>query len=134
MSNLYPFIGPLFGLAWGLLWFGFWIVMVLLRRQERLRILDMVDQATREGRTLPPELLDRMTYRRRGPPNYLSVGLILIAVSLGMFTVGIIHSYGEPGPHPRLFWGPFGLFPMPLFIGLAFLVIGRLRRSGRLDL
>ena len=123
------FIGPFIGLAWGMIWFGFWIVMVLLRRQERLKILDMVDQATREGRTLPPELLNRLTYRRGGPRNPLGAGLILIAVGLGMFTVGVMHFYGDPGPAARLFWGPFGLFPIPLFIGVAFLLMGWLRKN-----
>jgi hypothetical protein len=117
-----------------MVWFGFWIVMVLLRRQERLKILDMVDQATREGRTLPPELLNRLTYRRGGPRNPLGVGLILIAIGLGMFTVGIMHFYGDPGPAARLFWGPFGLFPIPLFLGLAFLLMGWIRRDDRADL
>ena len=128
------FIGPMIGLAWGFIWFGFWIVMVLLRRQERLRILDMVDQAAREGRTLPPELLNRLVYRRGRPLNYLGVGVILIAISLGMVAVGILHFYTYPGPDGRLFYGPFGMFPIPLFLGLAFLVIGWLGKSGRTDL
>ena len=126
-----PDIGQFIGLAWGLIWFVFWSVMVYFRRQERLKILDMVDHAIREGRAVPPELLERLTYRRPFASSDLAVGVILIAFSLGMFVVGIIHFYSYDGPHPRLFYGPFGLFPIPLFVGLAFLVIGRLRLRGR---
>ncbi len=125
--------GAWIGLAWGLLWFVFWGVIVISRRKERLRLYDILEQAVREGRTIPPELLNPLTARSGTPQSSLRVGVILIALSLGMIAVGVVHYYSESGPNPRWFYGPFAMFPIPLFLGLAFLVIAWLRRNGRMD-
>ena len=43
----------------------------------------------------------------------------------------VLNYYTYTGPHPMLFYGPYGFFPIPTAIGLAFLVMAYLRRDKR---
>lgn len=123
-------MGPIIGLAWGVIWLLFWGVMVLSRRRERMRTLDIVEQTLREGRPVPPELLRNTgPFGPRRPVNDLRVGLILIAIGLGLLVGGLVNFYTYSGPHPQMFYGPFGLFPIPTFLGLAFLVMHLTRKD-----
>ena len=124
-------MGPIIGLCWGVIWLLFWGVMIFSRRRERMRTLDIIEQAVREGRPVPPELMDNAGPfgRRPRPVSDLRVGVILIAIGLGLLAGGLVNFYTYSGPHPQLFYGPFGMFPIPLFIGLAFLVLNMVRKG-----
>ena len=122
-------MGAMICLGWGLLWFVFWAAMIHSRRQERLRLYDLVEQAIREGRSVPPELLSRFGCWRPLPQNDVRAGLVLIALGLGLAIGGVINFKTYPGPHPQLFYGPYGLFPIPMFIGLAFLLMARMNKN-----
>jgi hypothetical protein len=117
------------GLGWGLMWVVFILFVVVQSRLERNRIYDMIEKASQEGKTLPPEVFGRL---RRRPRNWmfdLRTGLVLIALGLGLMISGVINFYGYHGPNSQLFYGPFKLFPIPTLIGVAFVVISFLRRG-----
>ncbi len=118
----------LFPLAWAVIWFGFVVIIRHQRRGERLRLLDMIEKASSEGRQVPPELLAEFRARGRTWVTDVRVGLILIAVAVGMCIAGLFDDYGYHGANPEVFYGPYKLFPIPGLIGLAFLITGWLRR------
>ncbi len=129
-NNVGPFIGPFIGLGWGLMWFVFWAVIIVQARRERARLYDMFEKLLAEGKPAPPELLEVLR-RRGGPTSDLRTGLILIAVGVGLAVSGVINYYQYKVNHPtsELFHGPFGLFPIPLLIGVAFLIVGYMRKK-----
>jgi hypothetical protein len=121
--------GAFVPLAWALLWFIFWGFIVRQRMRERSRILDMVEKASADGRTLPPEVLAGLN--RRGQRSDLRTGLILAAVGIGLALGGVINfmQYSATHPNAQVFYGPYGLFPIPLLVGVAFLIMAWLRRG-----
>jgi len=118
----------IFPLAWSVIWFGFILIIRYQRRAERLRILEVIEKASSEGRQVPPELLAEFRARRRTWATDVRVGLILIALAVGIGVAGLLNYSGYHGPNPQLFYGPYKLFPIPGLVGVAFLIMGWLRR------
>ena len=123
--------GAFVPLAWGLMWFGFWTVLVAQGRRERSRLYDVIEKLTSEGKPVPPEIMELLSRRGGGPTNDLRTGLIFLAVSAGLAISGVINYYQYKINHPtsELFHGPFGMFPIPGMIGLAFLAVGYMRKK-----
>ena len=117
-----------FGFFWVLIWLAFVLLFSYFNRRERMHLYDLADKAAAEGRALPPEIFGRLRRRVYTWQSDLRVGIILCAVGIGMAVAGVINYYSYPGPNPELFWGPFKMFPVPLLIGVAFLLMGWLRR------
>jgi hypothetical protein len=118
---------PFMGFGWALIWILAILVFSTLARRERARLYDMVERAAREGYALPPEVLERLR-RRRWFRTDLRSGVIFLALGVGLLIGGIINFETYTGPRPELFHGPYGLFPIPLCLGVAFLLMDRLRR------
>src|ERR1700756_1778464 len=114
--------------VWAFLWIVFLAVWIALRTRERMRFYDLVEKAGQSGQTLPPELFARMV-RRPGPLSDLRAGLIFTAIGVGLALSGVIAFFDYHGPDPHLFWGPAKFFPIPLMIGVAFLVMAYVRRE-----
>lgn len=117
-------------LAWGLMWFVFWAVIIVQARRERSRLYDMVEKTMADGKPLPPELMELLR-RRGGPTSDIRTGLILVAVAAGLALSGVINFLQDRVAHPDavMFHGPFALFPIPGLIGVAFLIVGYLRKK-----
>jgi hypothetical protein len=122
--------GAFVSLAWGLMWFVFWGLLVFQRGRERARIYAIVEKAAAEGRPVPPEILARLT-RGQAAISDLRAGLFWLAVGVGLAIAGVINYFQYKIHHPdsQLFYGPFGLFPIPLLVGVAFLILAWLRRG-----
>ena len=122
--------GPLIGLAWGLLWFSFFVWRLIERRKERERIYELLQKASDEGKTLPPEVLGRLG-GRRGPMGDVRAGLFWLAVGVGLAGAGLINysQYAVTHPNAQPFHGTFALFPIPLLVGVAYLIVAYLRRG-----
>jgi hypothetical protein len=118
------------GFAWGLIWLGFWLFYSFFSRRERMHLYDLADKAASEGRTLPPEIFYRLRRRPYTSQNDIRLGVVLLAVSVGLVVTGLMnyHDYGATHPNAELFYGPFKLFPIPGLMGIAFLIMGLLRR------
>ena len=114
---------------WGGVWILFWIGVVFVRSRERLRLYDLIEKALQSGATVPPELWERLGRRRWQAFGDLRAGLFWLAVGIGLAAGGVINFYTYTGPHPMLFYGPYGFFPIPAAIGVAFLVMAYIRRS-----
>jgi hypothetical protein len=122
-------------LAWGVIWIGFWIWQSVSRRKERERIYDMLQKATDEGRTLPPEVLNRLGWQG-GRIGDFRAGIFWLAVGVGLAVAGYINYVQYAAAHNgqgAMFYGPFGLFPIPTLVGVAFLIVAWLRRNETKD-
>ena len=122
--------GEFIGFAWGLIWLGFWLVYSYYNRRERMHLYDLADKAASEGRTLPPEIFGRLRRRVYTWQSDVRIGVILLAVAAGLAVSGLMAYYDYSAHHQNaeLFFGPFKMFPIPGLIGLAFLIMGLLRR------
>lgn len=123
------------GFAWAFLWVGFALVLFTLNRRERMHIYDLAEKAAAEGRTLQPELMARLRRRFSTWLGDVRLGVVLIAAAFGLMISGIINHYEYGAAHPNAEWfdGGFKLFPVPLLMGVAFLVIGLWRRREEQD-
>jgi len=98
---------------------------------ERQKMADTLRAAIEKGQPLPGEVIDAMSSNVRSPglppspQRDLRTGIIWMGVGLGCASLGLMMSYEEPD---ALF--PFlGLASFPIFVGLAFVVLGLLNRS-----
>ena len=124
-------IAPWAPFIWGGVWIVFWLVIIVLRSRERTRVYGLIEKAMQTGMTIPPELWARVGGRGWTGFSELRSGLIWTAAGVGLFAGGIVNYYTYTGPHPILFYGPYGFFPIPLAIGLAFLLMAYIRREKR---
>jgi hypothetical protein len=138
MQDHVPY-GVFIGFAWAIICIGAWFLFYSFNRRERMRIYEMIEKASAEGRTLPPEITSRLARRWQGTRTWISdlrSGLIFLAVGVGLAAGGLInyYDYGRTHPHSDLFHGPFALFPVPALVGVAFLIMAIVRRRDeRLD-
>jgi hypothetical protein len=118
------------GFMWVLIWVGFGLFYSYFNRKERMHLYDLADKAASEGRTLPPEIYARLRRRPYTSQNDIRLGVILLAVAAGLVVTGLLnyHDYSATHPNAELFFGPFKLFPIPGLMGMAFLIMGWLRR------
>ncbi len=114
------------------LWAGLWILFVLVlratRSRERLRTYDLMEKAMQSGQ-IPPDVWAQLGRRPWNARSDLRWGLILVAVGVGLAAGGVIHYYTTSYPNPSWFSPPYGMFPVPLAIGVAFLIMACIRRE-----
>ena len=139
MGALAGLMIPIFGIVFGVLFVGAIIITPLvLRSQERMRLLSTLRQLHEDGKELTPEMLEALrpddAFSRipRTPGSDLRRGLILIAVALGLvvlsFSLGAeIHG----GERFEPLWPVFGSAAFPGFIGLAFLFMAWFKLNNR---
>ncbi|MDB5452737.1 MAG: hypothetical protein JWO33_1315 [Caulobacteraceae bacterium] len=107
------------------------ITPMVLRSQERARMHNTLRRLHDEGQTVTPEMLqalqpdDIFSKIPRTPVADLRRGMILVAVALGMVTLGFVLTLG--GSYYRPLWPLIGAAAFPGLIGLAFLVMWRLK-------
>jgi Na+/melibiose symporter-like transporter len=119
-----------FGFIWMFIWIGFVLFYSYFNRRERMHLYDLADKAASEGRTLPPEIFGRLRRRVYTWQSDIRIGVILLAVSAGLVAAGLLnyYDYSQGHPNAELFYGPFKMFPIPGLIGVAFVIMGLIRR------
>jgi hypothetical protein len=109
------------------------ITPMVLRSQERARMHNTLRKLHDEGQTVTPEMLqalqpdDVFSRLPRTPSGDLRRGMILIAVALGMITLGLVLDLGSRYYTPL--WPLIGASAFPGLIGLAFIIMWRLKLS-----
>ena len=111
------------------------VVPLWLRSRERARMQDTVRTAIQQGQTLPSDVIDAMTHgMTRGMKPMPSRqrdfrrAVILLAIAGAIGSWGLLDQLNDGWMHSSD-W--YGLAAVPLFIGLAFLVLGFL--NGKRD-
>lgn len=99
------------------------IVPTWLKSKERKEMQATLRAAIERGQPLPPEVIDALSKENIKPPataaRDLRVGVILLAVSLGITVFGYAVSFAEMDA----FYVISGLAAVPGAIGLAFIVL-----------
>ena len=119
-----------YGFIWMFIWIGFVLFYSYFNRRERMHLYDLADKAASEGRTLPPEIFGRLRRRVYTWQSDIRIGVILLAVAGGLVAAGLLNYYDYSQSHTggELFYGPFKMFPIPGLIGVAFVIMGLIRR------
>ncbi len=98
---------------------------------ERQKMAETLRIAIEKGQPLPTEMIDAMSSNVRNPglppspQRDLRTGIIWLGVGVGFAALGAVLSFEEPDAlFPLL-----GLATFPIFIGLAFIVLGFLNKS-----
>jgi len=92
--------------------------VVKIRHNTRADMQQTIRTALEKGQELSPEVIKQMT-PKKGKSHNLKVGLIWIAVALGMVVFGL----GIPDEEATRIFA--GMSAMPFFIGLAYTIIWR---------
>ena len=107
------------------------ITPMVLRSQERARMHNTLRRLHDEGQAVTPEMLqalqpdDPFSRIPRSPNADLRRGMILIAVALGMVALGFAVDAGSRYSEP--IWPLIGASAFPGLIGLAFIIMWRLK-------
>lgn len=115
--------------------FGSIVAMVLVPRYlksvERQKMAETLRMAIERGQPLPPEIIDAMSTNVRtpglptSPQRDLRTGIIWLGVGVGLAAFGLAVSFEEPDAlYPFI-----GIAAFPIFIGLAFVVLGFMNRT-----
>ncbi|WP_337187263.1 DUF6249 domain-containing protein [Phenylobacterium sp.] len=98
---------------------------------ERQKVADTLRVALERGEPLPPELIDALqtdTGSKGLPPSPqrdLRTGIIWLGIGVGLACFGVAVSFEEADAlYPML-----GVSAFPIFIGLAFILLGVLGKS-----
>ena len=99
------------------------VVPAWLKSKERKEMQATLRSAIEKGQPLPPEVIDSLSKDNIKPPataaRDLRVGVILLAVSLGIAIFGYAVSFAEMDS----FYPISGIAAIPGMIGLAFIVL-----------
>ena len=103
------------------------VVPAILKSKERKEMQATLRAAIDKGQPLPPEVIEALSKDNLKPPatatRDLRVGVILLAVSIGIalfgWAVGFVNGYEEH----RAVFPIIGLASIPGMIGLAFIVL-----------
>lgn len=107
------------------------IVPRYFRSIERQKMADTLRVAIEKGQPLPTEVIEAMSSNVRNPglppspQRDLRTGIIWSGVALGLVALGVVVGFEEPD---ATYWF-MGFAAFPLFIGLAFIVLGLLNRA-----
>jgi hypothetical protein len=107
------------------------IVPLWFRSRERARMQDTVRAAIQQGQALPSDVIDAMTRGAKRMPSRrrdFRQAVIWLAIAAAFGTWGLLDQWNLGVQAPSN-W--FGFAVIPLFIGLAFLVLGFL--NGKRD-
>jgi hypothetical protein len=137
MGNPFPYavaiLVPLFGMMFVL---AIVITPLVLRSQERQRMLGTLRKLHEDGQQLTPEMLEALRpsdpFSRfpATPVSDLRRGLILLAVSLGLVILGSVLNTGYDG-HLHPVWPIIGAASFPGLIGLAFIIMWVFKLNNR---
>lgn len=100
------------------------------RSLERQKMADTLRVAIEKGQPLPGEVIDAMSTTVRSqtapasPQRDLRTGIIWTGVGIGLAAFGLAVSFEEPDALIPL----FGMAAFPIFVGLAFVLLGFLNR------
>lgn len=104
------------------------LVPLWLRSRERREVQRILQIAVEQEKPLPAEVLETLRQLMHRPPTVrtdLRVGAVGVAAGLAMAALGIALSYRNTDVlYPLL-----GVAAFPLFIGVAFLILGLLGRG-----
>ena len=107
------------------------LVPFWLRSRERARMQDTVRAAIQQGQSLPSDVIDAMTRGMKPMPSRrrdFRRAVIWLAIAGAIGSWGLLDQLNDRWMHSSD-W--YGLAAIPLFIGLAFLVLGFL--NGKRD-
>jgi hypothetical protein len=137
MGNPFPYavaiLVPLFGMMFVL---AIVITPLVLRSQERQRLLGTLRKLHEDGQQLTPEMLEAIRpsdpFGRlpSSPAADLRRGMILIAVSLGLVILGTVLDTSYDG-HLHPVWPIIGAASFPGLIGLAFVAMWAFKLSNQ---
>lgn len=100
------------------------------KSQERQKMAETLRAAIERGEPLPSEVIDAMSTNVRAPglppspQRDLRVGVIWVAIALGLVVIGVIAGFEDPD---ATYW-LIGIAALPGFIGAAFIALGLLNR------
>jgi hypothetical protein len=100
------------------------IVPLWLRSRERARLQDTVRAAIQQGQSLPSDVIGAMTSGMKAMPSRrrdFRRAVIWLAIAGAMGSRGLLNQWDDHWAHSSD-W--YGFATIPLFIGLAFLVLG----------
>ena len=105
------------------------VVPAWLKSRERKEMQATLRTAIEKGQTLPPEMIDALTKDNIKPvataARDLRVGIILLAVSIGIGLFGYAVSFEEwDAVYPLV-----GIAAIPGMIGLAFIVLSLFNKN-----
>ena len=116
----------IFGSMTAIILVPFW-----LRSRERSRMQDTVRAAIQQGQSLPSDVIDAMTRGMKPMPSRrrdFRRAVIWLAIAGAIGSWGLLDELNDRWMHSSD-W--YGLAAIPLFVGLAFLVLGLL--NGKRD-
>lgn len=118
--------GSIFGSITAIIVVPFW-----LRSRERARMQDTVRAAIQQGQSLPTDVIDTMTRAMKPVPSRrrdFRRAVIWLAIAGAIGSWGLLDQMHEGWMQPS---DAYGFAAIPLFVGLAFLVLGFL--NGKRD-
>ena len=101
------------------------------KSMERQKMADTLRAAIEKGQPLPSEVIDAMSSNVRSPglpaspQRDLRTGIIWMGVGVGLAAFGLAVSFEEADA----FYPLLGMASFPIFIGLAFIVLGLMNRT-----
>ena len=98
-------------------------IFLYLRHRNRVELQTTVRQALDKGQDLTPELLERLGEGPRPPDGDLRRGILAVTIALAVGAFGL--AIGEEDAVGPL----LGIAAFPLFIGIAYLALWKLRRQ-----
>jgi hypothetical protein len=130
-------IGPLVPISFFAMIAAIVVVPQILRSRERARLHETLRSAYEKGQPVPPELIEALQGNRALPlPNDrqrsdLRTGVIWLFVGLGFIGIGGLFYWGlyNVGGSIETFTTFAAIGAIPVFVGLAFLVLSLFART-----
>lgn len=116
------------------------ITPMVLRSQERARMHETIRRLHENGETISPEMvaalqggsdISGLMSGLRTPMADLRRGMILVAVALALVVLGFVIDAGSP--HYTPVWPIIGGAAFPGLIGVAFLVMWRVKQAAGVE-
>ena len=105
------------------------IVPRYFRSLERRKLQDTLRAAVERGHSVPPEVLEAVSRDLRpvpSPQRDLRLGILWLAGGIGVACLGVLVGTR----HPDALYPTVGVAAVPVFIGLAFILISVMSRRG----
>jgi hypothetical protein len=138
MGHVFPYAVAILVPLFGMIFVGaIVIVPLVLRSQERQRLMGTLRQLHEDGQQLTPQMLEALkpsdSFMRppQSPVSDLRRGLILIAVALGLVVLGTV--LGIYGDRVEPVWPIIGAAAIPGLIGLAFVTMWAFKLNTKTD-
>lgn len=105
------------------------VIPAWLKSRERKEMQATLRTAIEKGQPLPPEIIDALSRENIKPPataaRDLRIGVILLAVSIGIALFGYAVSFEEW----EAFYPITGMAAIPGMIGLAFIILSAFNKN-----